>query len=86
MHGTLIFGFCFPLCRHKPWSVRHTPKLCEMERTVQSMWKGARVDGRAELRKFLVAAWKLPSMPKDVVQYVLHFEPRSKVSCESTSD
>ena len=82
----LIFGFCFPFCRSKPWSVRGTPKLCELERSVQAMWKGNGLDGRSDLRKFLLAAWKFPSMPDDVLQHVLYFEPRSIVSHQEVSD
>ena len=37
MHEPLMFGFCFPFCRCKPWSFRLTSKLLELERTVQSL-------------------------------------------------
>ena len=73
MHEPLIFGFCFPYSRHKPWSTKGTPKLYELERTVQSLWKSSGMDGRSHLHKFLLEAWKLPTMPKDVVQQVLYF-------------
>lgn len=81
----LIFSFCFPFCRFKPWQVCGILKLFELERTVQVMWKGSRVDRRSNLRQFLVAAWKLSTIPDDVVQYVLYFEPRSGISCEEAA-
>ena len=86
MHEPLIFGFCFPFCRCRPWKVRGTPKLYEVERTVQSMWKGARVDGRSDLHKLLLAAWKFPTMPQDVVRHMLYFEPRSEILCAGKAD
>ena len=82
MHETLIFGFCFPYSRYKPWSCKGTPKLCELERSVQTLWKGNGLDGRDNLRQFLLAAWKFPTMPFDMVRHVLYFEPRSDISRE----
>ena len=82
MHETLIFGFCFPYSRYKPWSCKGTPKLRELERSVQTLWKGNGLDGRDNLRQFLLAAWKFPTMPFDVVRHVLYFEPRSDISRE----
>ena len=85
MHEPLIFGFCFPFHRNKPWSVRSTPKLLELERSVQALWKGSRLDGRSDLHKLLLDAWKLPTMPNDVVQHLLYFRPRDPVSLEVSS-
>ena len=82
MHEPLIFGFCFPFCRHRPWRVKGTPKVRELERTVQPMWKGNGLDGRTHLRQFLLASWKFPTLPYDVVQHVLYFSPRGEVPCE----
>ena len=86
MHELLIFGFVFPFCREKPWCVRGTLKLCELERLVQAMWKESRVDGRVNLRKFLLEAWKFPGMPVDMVQRLLYFQSGGDVQSQKQAD
>ena len=36
MHKPLTIGIVFPLCRHKPWRMRRTPVLLDLEKQLRS--------------------------------------------------
>ena len=74
MFEPLLIGFCFPLIRFKPWTIKGTPKLVSIEREMQKMWEEKRLDGRDCLREFLLVIRKLPSMSESVVRALLYFE------------
>ena len=48
-HEPIKLSFCFPYYRHAPWRVKDTPKLCEVARKFQAMWKTSQLDGWSHL-------------------------------------
>jgi len=74
MFEPLLIGFCFPLIRFKPWTIKGTPKLVSVEREMQKMWSEKGVDGRDCLREFLLVIRKLPAVSESVVRSLLYFE------------
>ena len=72
MHEPLLMGVCLPFIRHRPWQLRHAPKLCGMGRQVQRLWKED--EGRPEpvLRKLRDLPGRLDRLQGDVVWKLLH--------------
>ena len=80
MYEPAFLGICFPYLSHAPWQFRGTPKMYELHRTLQRMWKSDQVSASTLLRKFLLDSRRFPSMPKQLVCNLLFFLPRAKVS------
>ena len=56
MHEPLTIGIVFPFIRHKPWRLRGTPLLLELERQLRKVWKTQQGTEGPLLRKL----WSLP--------------------------
>ena len=74
MHEPLIIAFLFPFIRFKPWTVKHTPKLCSVGRELQRLWKEKRLDRRHILCQLLLEGRKFPTLPEHLVRVMLFFE------------
>ena len=76
MYEPVFLGICFPYLSHAPWQLRGTPKLHQLRRTLQGMWKNDQVSASALLRKFLLDSRRFSSMPEQLVCNLLYFLPR----------
>ena len=74
MFEPLLLAIAFPYLRYAPFEVRFTPKMFQLQRDVQKMSQGDCLHAGDILRKFLLVAWKFPSMSRGMVRKVLYFE------------
>ena len=81
----LTIGICLPFLPHRPWQLRHTPKLFSLEREMSRMFKIHNVDGRSVLLQFFnqVKAWY--SLSPSILWSVLHFKKRSRLSSDESN-
>ena len=79
MYEPCVVGFCFPYLSHSPWQLRSTPKLCQLRRKLQTVWKEDQFSPSIILRKFLVDSRRFPSMSEQLVRRMLYFVPRVEV-------
>ena len=80
MHEPLVLGICYPFLKHRPWQLRGCPKLFALGREMRGLLKEPQVDARSVLLQLHSFCQRLPSLQKDVVWSLLHFQPRSKFS------
>lgn len=71
MHKNLFLTFLFSYTRCDPWCLRGTPKMYQLHRLLQRMWKENPLASGAVLQEFFIVAWRLPFMSRSVVQKVL---------------
>jgi hypothetical protein len=67
----LIVGIYFPLCRHKPWRLKGTPRLERAERSLHHLSPTSTRWGRPILRELLVQTRELNSMSPSLVRPLL---------------
>jgi hypothetical protein len=85
-HEPLICIVCLPLSCHRPWSLRGTTLVGDMERSLRRMqsfntsWMGSL------LQKFLEQVRALESMPSGMVRHLLRANEVGQVSCEDLGD
>ena len=76
----LTLGVCFPFLAFDPWQLRHTPKLCSIERKVRQMLKENTVAGGNILRQLFMEVTSWYTMPKGMVRKMLYFKRGREVS------
>jgi hypothetical protein len=70
-HEPLLIFVCLPLSRHRPWKLRGTLLLEELDRKMRELHKtNSRFRGRL-LRKLFLQTRKLEGMPDRMVRRVL---------------
>ena len=71
MHEPLYIGIALPLCRHRPWSLRGTPVLVEMDRELRKVLSEGQGDGRDILCELLRTPGRLSTVPEHVARGML---------------
>jgi hypothetical protein len=71
MHEPLFIGISLPFSRHKPWSLRGTPLLVEMERQLRQVFSEGEGDGRDILCELLRIPGRISSLPEHMARGVL---------------
>jgi len=64
MHDHLLIGLLFPYVRYDPSSLRGTPKMHQLRREVQGMFKDSSLAAGPILHKFCLVARRLPFMSR----------------------
>jgi hypothetical protein len=75
-HEPLLVGVFLPFIRHRPWQLRHSPKLLGMERKLRSMWKTGEGNPGTLLRELRLLPRKLDTMSEGMVRKVLRTASR----------
>jgi hypothetical protein len=70
-HEPLMIAFCLPLSKHRPWNLRSTQHVGELERSLCPVQQFHPDGSRDLLRKFLISTWKLESMSRSMVCQML---------------
>ena len=78
----LTLAIFFPFISHKPWQLRRTGALIELERHLSQMWKEGFITQGSVLRKLWVQTRKLDHMPKHLVSKMLQSMSEFGISCE----
>jgi hypothetical protein len=81
----LIVGIYLPLSRHKPWRLKGTPMLDQVERLLRELPASSPKWGRDILQKLLEQSRKLDSLPEGVVRPLLQAPRQWGVSCSQSS-
>ena len=85
MHEPLWIGIVFPFLRFNPWSIRGTPLLVEVGRSLQEVLSSGETDGRDILRKLLRTQRTLCTVPEHVARGMLRM-PRHRVLPDDGND
>jgi hypothetical protein len=85
-HEPLLCIVCLPLSCHRPWSLRGTKLVGEMERSLRGMQSFNTSRTGSLLRKFLEQARVLESMPSGMVRHLLRADEVGQISCEDLGD
>jgi hypothetical protein len=85
-HEPLICIVCLPLSFHRPWSLRGTKLVGDMERSLRGMHLFNTSQTGSHLRKFLEQARALRSMSSGMVQHLLRADEVGQLSCEDLGD
>jgi hypothetical protein len=78
-HEPLMFAVCLPLSKHRPWDLRSTQHVGELERGLRPMQQFDPHGSRDLLRKFLLTTRKLESMPRGLVCELLRPDDMGQV-------
>jgi hypothetical protein len=81
-HEPVICIVCLPLSCHRPWSLRGTKLVGDMERILRGMQSFNTSRTGSLLRKFLEPARALESMPSGMVRHLLCADKVGQLSCE----
>jgi hypothetical protein len=79
-HEPLMIAVCLPLSKHRPWNLRSTKHVGELERCLRPVQRFRQNGTRNLLRKFLIATRKLETMPRSMVCEVLCPDDMGQVS------
>jgi hypothetical protein len=66
-HEPLMIAVCLPLSKHRPWNLRSTQHVGELERSLRPMQQFHPNGSRDLLRKFLITTRKLETVPRSMV-------------------
>jgi hypothetical protein len=79
-HEPLMIAVCLPLSKHRPWNLRHTQHVGNLERRLRPVQQFHPHRTRDLLRKFLVATRGLESVQRSVVCEMLRPDDMGQVS------
>jgi hypothetical protein len=82
----LICTVCLPLSCHRPWSLRGTKIVGDMERSLRGVQSFNTAQTGSLLRKFIEQTRALESMPVGVMRHMLRADEVGQVSCEDLGD
>jgi hypothetical protein len=85
-HKPLICIVCLPLSCNRPWYLRGTKLIGDMERSLRGMQSFTSSRTGSLLRKFLEQARALESMPSGMVRHLLRADEVGQLSCEDLGD
>jgi hypothetical protein len=71
-HEPLILAISFPLISHRPWSLKGSKLMVEIDVSLSGLWKDDFDGTRSALRKFVRRARTLDAVPRSVVWKMLH--------------
>jgi len=83
-HEPLIVAICLPLADRRPWRLRSTRLVGEVERSLSDLSQATPYWGRDILREFLHSSRILSTLPELVVREMLHPYRRGKISDSKT--
>ena len=66
-HEPLMIAICLPLSKHRPWNLRSTQHVGELERSLCPVQQFHPDGARSLLREFLLETWRLEGMQRGVV-------------------
>jgi hypothetical protein len=84
--ATPICIVCLPLSCHRPWSLRGTKLVGDIERSLRGMQSFNTSRTGNLWRKILEQERALESMPSGMVRHLLHADEVGQVSCEDLGD
>jgi hypothetical protein len=70
-HEPLMIAVCLPLSKHRPWNLRSTQHVGELERSLREMQQYHPNGTRDLLRKFLITTRRMESMSRSMVCHLL---------------
>ena len=74
-HESLVIGVYLPFANQKPWQLKRSPMLVDLESRLRVLWKEDPGTGRDILQQLLVFARSMGTMPvRDVRQLLFGFE------------
>jgi hypothetical protein len=79
-HEPLMIAVCLPLSRHRPWNLRSTKHVGELERRLRPVQQFHPNGSRDLLRKFLVSTRRLETLPRSLVCELLRPDDMGQVS------
>jgi hypothetical protein len=85
-HEPLICIVCLPLFCHRPWSLRGTKIVVDMERSLRGVQSFNTAWTGNPLREFLKQTRALESTPLGKVWHLLRADEVGQVSCEDLGD
>jgi len=71
MHESILFGLYLPLLNCYPWTLKRSKPVLEMERLLSAMPYSQERAKSSLLRKFLLFAWRIRTLPEGVVRQML---------------
>jgi hypothetical protein len=66
-HEPLMIAVCLPLSKHRPWNLRSTQHVGNLERSLRPVQRFHPNGSRDLLRQFLITTRKLETMPRSMV-------------------
>ena len=66
-HEPLILALYFPYLEHRPWTLKRSPSILDLEEHLREMWKSGEESQWALLRELRVKAWSFQSLQASLV-------------------
>jgi hypothetical protein len=85
-HEPLICIVCLPLSCHRPWILRGTKLVGDIDRSLRGIESFNTSRTRSLLKKFLEQVRGLESMPSGMVRHLLRTDEVRHLSCENLGD
>jgi hypothetical protein len=82
MHEPLILALFFPFLKCRPWQLRRSPSILELEDRMQRMWRLGDYSQGPILRELWKQARNMEDLPSGVVYQMLYCFDKLGVSCE----
>ena len=79
MHEPLTMGIVFPFFRYKPWRLRRSPILLDLEKQLRTVWKTKPCSEGSLLRKLWSIPGKLAGLSQKLVWKMLRSSQRDEV-------
>ena len=66
-HEPLILALFFPYLEHRPWTLKRSPSILDLEEHLRQMWKSGEESQWTLLRELRIKAWSFSSLQASVV-------------------